>query len=64
MKVKELFKSWIVDLVSSGLGVALIVYSLEIKKENPYWIMGFIMGLILQVPTFYFKLWKYLEEKF
>ena len=62
MKIKELFESWIIDLVSSGLGVALVIYSFSIKQENPYWFIAFICGLIFQIPTFYFKLWKFIEE--
>ena len=62
MRIKELFESWIVDLASSGLGIALIIYSFSIKSENPYWFIAFISGLLFQIPTFYFKLWKFVEE--
>ena len=63
MKNNELFESWIFDLVSSGLGVALVIYSFNIKSENQYWFIAFICGLIFQIPTFYFKLWKFIEER-
>ncbi|MBI2654137.1 hypothetical protein HYX02_04975 [Candidatus Woesearchaeota archaeon] len=64
MKIKELFESWIVDLVSSVLGVAMVVYSFEIKQQNPYWWIAFISGLIFQIPLIYFKIWKFIEENF
>ena len=64
MKLKDLFESWIVDLVSSGLGAAMVIYSFEIKQENPYWLIVFIPGILLQIPIFYFKIWKFLEENF
>ena len=63
MKIKELFESWIFDLISSGLGVALVIYSFNIKSENQYWFIAFICGLIFQIPTFYFKLWKFIEQR-
>ena len=62
MKIEELFESWITDLVLSGLGAALIVYSFSIKSENAYWFIAFISGLLFQIPTFYFKLWKFIEK--
>ena len=62
MKIKELFESWIFDLVSSSLGVALVIYSLSIKSKSQYWFIAFLCGLIFQIPTFYFKLWKFIEE--
>lgn len=62
MKIKDLFESWIFDLFSNGLGIVLIVYSFEIKPQNQYWFIAFICGLIFQIPTFYFKLWKFIEE--
>ena len=37
MGFKELIRTWYFDLVSSGLGIALIYWSFEIKSENPYW---------------------------
>ncbi len=43
MKIKELFESCIFDLVSSGLGVALIIYSFGIKSENQYLFVDFNM---------------------
>ena len=63
MKIKDLFESWIFDLISSGLGIALIVYSREIKQENPYWPIVFISGILFQIPIFYFKLLKFIEER-
>ena len=63
MKIKELFESWVFDFVSSGLGVALVIYSFEIKSQNSYWVLVFISGFIFQIPIFYFKLWKFIEER-
>ena len=63
MKIKELFESWIFDLISSAFGVALVIYSFSIKQENSYWWIAFIPGVVLQIPTFYFKLWKFIEER-
>ena len=62
MKIKDLFESWIYDLISSALGVALIFYSIEIRQENPYWLIVFISGILFQIPIFYFKLLKFIEE--
>jgi hypothetical protein len=62
MKIKEVIQTWVFDLVASGLGVALIVWGLEIKLENSFWWIAFISGIILNIPTIYFKLGKYIEE--
>ena len=62
MKLKELFESWIVDLVFSGLGAAMVIYSFEIKPQNPYWIIPFICGILLQLPLLYFKILKFIKE--
>ncbi len=64
MKFKDLIEAWYVDLIASGLGVALILWSLEIKSENPYWWIAFFSGIIFNIPTLYFQIWKYIEENF
>jgi hypothetical protein len=64
MEFKDLIEAWYVDLVASGLGVALIVWSFEIRQENPYWWIAFFSGIIFNIPTLYFQIWRYIEEKF
>ncbi len=64
MEFKDLIEAWYVDLVASGLGVALIVWSFEIRPENPYWWIAFFSGIIFNIPTLYFQIWRYVEEKF
>ena len=63
MRLKELLESWIGGLVSSGLGVAFVYYSIEIKPENPYWWIAFIFGLLFQIPLIYFKIIKIVKEE-
>ena len=63
MTIKELLENLIFDIISSALGVALVYYSFQIKPENSYWFIAFISGLIFQIPLFYVKLWKFIEEK-
>lgn len=62
MKLKELLENWIVDIISSALGVTLISFAFEIKAENPYWWIAFLSGILFNLPTIYFQIWKYIKE--
>lgn len=64
MDFKELIKTWYVDLIASGLGAALIVWSFEIKPENPFWWIAFLSGLLFNIPTLYFQIYLQLKEYF
>ena len=62
MTLKELFESWITDIIGSALGIALIYFAFDIKAENPYYWIPLFTGIILQIPTIYFQVWKYIKE--
>lgn len=64
MDFKELFENWIFDIFSSALGVSLILWSKEIRPENPFWWIAFLSGILFNLPTIYFQIWKYVEEHF
>lgn len=64
MTLKEIIKTWYCDLVASGLGVALIVYSFEIKSQNEFWWIAFFSGILFNVPTLYFQIWINIKEYF
>ena len=64
MKFKELIEAWYVDLIASGLGVVLIIYSKEIRVENPFWWIAFLFGILFNIPTLYFYVWRYIKSYF
>lgn len=64
MTLKELIQIWYCDLVASGLGVALIVYSFEIKPDNQLWGIVFLFGILFNIPTLYFQIWKNIKGYF
>lgn len=63
MELEELLESWVADIIASALGVALIAFALEIKSENNFWWIALFAGIIMQIPTFYFQIWKFIEER-
>lgn len=62
MTIRELLENWIADIIGSALGLALIYFAFDIKAENPYYWIPLVTGLILQIPTIYFQIWRYLKE--
>ncbi|OIO40384.1 hypothetical protein CO154_00610 [Candidatus Pacearchaeota archaeon CG_4_9_14_3_um_filter_31_7] len=62
MEIEDLFRSWIFDIISSIIGIALISYSFAIIKENPFWWVALIPGILFLIPTIYFKIWFYIKE--
>mgnify|MGYP001580032156 CR=1 FL=1 len=62
--IKEIFESWINDIIASAIGLASIYWALEIKPTNDYWLIPFVFGLICQIPTVYFVIWKHLRNYF
>jgi len=63
-KFRDLENNWKVDLVLSVLGMVLINISLNTKETNPSRIVAFLLGILFNIPTFYFKIFPYLKELF
>jgi len=64
MTLKDLIQTWYFDLVASGLGIALIKYSFEIKQENQFWWIVFLSGISFNIPTLYFQIWENIKDYF
>ncbi len=47
MKIKELVKTWYIDLIASGLGIALIIWSFSIKSDNHFGGLHLYQGFYL-----------------
>jgi len=58
MTLKEILDSWVTDIISSALGVALIGFAYSIKAENSYYWIALFAGIIFQIPLVYFKIWQ------
>lgn len=64
IKLEEVFDSWITDLISSILGGFLIYYGFYGDLEIYGRIICILFGLILQIPTVYFKIYQWIIENF
>jgi len=60
MELKELLENWIVDIVSSALGIVLIYFAYDIRATNAYYWIPLLSGILFQVPTIYFQIWRYI----
>ena len=64
MEFRELIENWIVDIIASAVGIALIYFALDIKSENSYFWIPLLTGIILQIPTIYFQILEYVVRQF
>jgi hypothetical protein len=66
MGINKIFESWVNDLIGSALGIALIKIGVDSKEAPTLWIPAvlIITGILFQIPTFYFILWKEIKKCF
>lgn len=57
-KIEDIFDSWITDILSSGLGTALIIYGFAGDILFSVRAICVLLGVIMQMPLVYFKIYQ------
>jgi len=62
-KLEEIFETWVADLISSALGIALVIYgsTADILPSGRF--ICIILGILFQIPLVYFKIYQTIFNK-